>query len=72
MASSSDADYVGKVLNEVRDQIAVDDDVLSETKARRNLVKRMPESLKELSRRSSLISGTGRLGRAGRRRSFTT
>lgn len=38
MASSSDADYVGKVLNEVRDQIAVDDDVLSETKARRNLV----------------------------------
>lgn len=41
MASSSDADYVGKVLNEVRDQIAVDDDVLSETKARRNLVKRV-------------------------------
>jgi hypothetical protein len=41
MASNSDADYVGKVLNEVRDQIAVDDDVLSETKARRNLVKRV-------------------------------
>jgi hypothetical protein len=41
MVSSSDADYVGKVLNEVRDQIAVDDDVLSETKARRNLVKRV-------------------------------
>ncbi len=41
MASSSDAGYVGKVLNEVRDQIAVDDDVLSETKARRNLVKRV-------------------------------
>lgn len=42
MASSSqDADYVGEILSDVRKQIAVDDDVLSETKARRNLVKRV-------------------------------
>lgn len=41
MASSSQsADYVGEILTDVRDQIAVDDDVLSETKARRNVVKR--------------------------------
>ena len=42
MASTSqDADYVGEILTDVRNQIAVDDDVLSETKARRNLVKRV-------------------------------
>lgn len=36
-----DPDYVLEILDDVRDQIAVDDDVLSETKARRNLVKRV-------------------------------
>lgn len=42
MASNSkNADYVGEILTDVRKQIAVDDDVLSETKARRNLVKRV-------------------------------
>jgi hypothetical protein len=41
MASNSqDADFVGEILTDVRQQIAVDDDVLSETKTRRNLVKR--------------------------------
>ena len=33
-------DYAEQVLADVRREIAVDDDVLSETKARRNLVKR--------------------------------
>jgi len=37
-------DYAGQVLTDVRRQIAVDDDVLSETKARRNLVKRHARS----------------------------
>jgi hypothetical protein len=37
-------DYAGQVLTDVRDQIAVDDDVLKETKARRNLVKRHARS----------------------------
>jgi hypothetical protein len=42
MASNSqDADFVGEILTDVRQQIAVDDDVLSETKTRRNLVKRV-------------------------------
>lgn len=41
MASTSDPDYAGQILNDVRKQIAVDDDVLSETKDRRNLVKRV-------------------------------
>jgi hypothetical protein len=38
--ATTTVDYAGQVLNDVRRQIAVDDDVLSETKARRNLVKR--------------------------------
>lgn len=37
-------DYAGQVLSDVRDQIAVDDDILKETKARRNLVKRHAKS----------------------------
>ena len=37
-------DYAGQVLTDVRRQIAVDDDVLSETKARRNLVKKYARS----------------------------
>lgn len=42
MASTSqDPDYVGETLADVRKQIAVDDDVLSDTKQRRNLVKRL-------------------------------
>lgn len=42
MASTTqDLDYVGHVLADVRRQIAVADDVLSETKRRRNLVKRV-------------------------------
>lgn len=39
--TAQNADYVGEILNDVRNQIAVDDDVLSETKTRRNLVKRV-------------------------------
>lgn len=38
---TADPDYVSEILNDVRSQIAVDDDVLSETKDRRNLVKRI-------------------------------
>lgn len=38
--ATTTVDYAGQVLTDVRGQIAVDDDVLSETKARRNLVKR--------------------------------
>jgi hypothetical protein len=38
--ATTTVDYAGQVLTDVRRQIAVDDDVLSETKARRNLVKR--------------------------------
>ncbi len=41
MTSNSDPDYVLQILDDVRDQIAVDDYDLSETKARRNLVKRV-------------------------------
>jgi hypothetical protein len=41
MASTSDPDHVANIINDVRKQIAVDDHVLSETKARRNLVKRV-------------------------------
>ena len=41
MASPQDPDYTGQVLNDVRKQIAVDDDVLAETKDRRDLVKRI-------------------------------
>jgi Second Messenger Oligonucleotide or Dinucleotide Synthetase domain len=41
MASTQDPDYAGQILNDVREQIAVDDGVLSETKDRRNLVKRV-------------------------------
>lgn len=41
LTQNSRPDYVVQVLDDVRDQIAVDDDVLSETKARRNLVKRV-------------------------------
>jgi hypothetical protein len=37
-------DYAGQVLTDVRRQIAVDDDVLGETKDRRNLVKRHARS----------------------------
>jgi hypothetical protein len=37
-------DYAGQVLTDVRRQIALDDDVLSETKDRRNLVKRHARS----------------------------
>lgn len=40
MTTSNDPDYVGEALNTVRSEIAVDDDVLSETKKRRNLVTR--------------------------------
>jgi hypothetical protein len=40
MATSNDPDYVGEALTNVRSEIAVDDDVLSETKKRRNLVTR--------------------------------
>jgi hypothetical protein len=38
--ATTTVDYAGQVLTDVRGQIAVDDDVLSETRARRNLVKR--------------------------------
>ncbi|MFN8160890.1 MAG: hypothetical protein U0R52_07595 [Solirubrobacterales bacterium] len=41
MASRSGPDHTGQILTNVRRQIAVDDDVLLETKERRNLVKRM-------------------------------
>lgn len=37
-------DYAEQVLADVRREIAVDDDILSETKARRNLVKRYARS----------------------------
>jgi hypothetical protein len=37
-------DYAGQVLADVRREIAVDDDVLSETKVRRNLIKRHARS----------------------------
>jgi len=41
MASNAeDVDFVGEILDHVRDQIAVDDEVLSETKTRRNTVKK--------------------------------
>jgi hypothetical protein len=41
MASTTQTtDFVGEILTDVREQIAVDDDVLSETKTRRNVVKR--------------------------------
>ncbi len=42
--STATIDYAGQVLADVRRVIAVDDDVLSETKARRNLVKRHARS----------------------------
>src|ERR1700677_1559066 len=42
--ATTTVDYAGQVLTDVRRQIAVDDDVLSETKARRNLVKRHARS----------------------------
>ncbi len=44
MATMTTVDYAGQVLADVRRQIAVDDDVLSETKARRNVVKRYARS----------------------------
>lgn len=42
--ATTTTDYAGQVLTDVRRQIAVDDDVLSETKDRRNLVKRHARS----------------------------
>lgn len=42
--TTTTVDYAGQVLTDVRRQIAVDDDVLSETKARRNLVKKHARS----------------------------
>src|SRR4029077_10014350 len=39
-STAQTTDFVGEILTDVRDQIAVDDEVLSETKARRNVVKR--------------------------------
>lgn len=39
--ATTTTDYAGQVLTDVRRQIAVDDDILSETKARRNVVKRI-------------------------------
>ncbi len=42
--ATTTVDYAGQVLTDVRRQIAVDDAVLSETKARRNLVKRHARS----------------------------
>ncbi len=42
--ATTTVDYAGQVLTDVREQIAVDDDVLFETKARRNLVKRHARS----------------------------
>src|ERR1700733_1318816 len=38
---ASTPDYASQILADVRGQIAVDDEILSETKARRNLVKRV-------------------------------
>jgi len=38
---ASTPDYASQILADVRAQIAVDDEILSETKARRNLVKRV-------------------------------
>ena len=42
--ATTTVDYAGQVLADVRRGIAVDDEVLSETKARRNLVKRHARS----------------------------
>jgi hypothetical protein len=42
--ATTTTNYAGQVLTDVRRQIAVDDDILSETKARRNVVKRIARS----------------------------
>jgi hypothetical protein len=44
--ATTTVDYAGQVLTDVRRQIAVDDDALSETKERRNLVKRHARSFR--------------------------
>lgn len=53
MAITTTVDYAGQVLADVRRQIAVDDDVLSETKRRRNLVKSTRGASQVFSRRST-------------------